>query len=193
MDNEPVVHSLIPLAVFKAILGLDDRDDCLDFAFVQNPGHEFLHGKNSANSFQPPSLAAFCLITATYTIEHYCKRRLLLKRYFERIEVSDDPLLPLREYPVREILAVYSLSDMAASGEPVEPDLYRLIPDLEEETGEEPEDTVYSLSLSPALFRRRCLAAVKAVYRAGYAPGKAGDPYGAPADLPYSPPQSFGF
>jgi hypothetical protein len=156
MDNEPVVHSLIPLADFKAILGLDDRDD---------------------------ALSRYCLLTATYTIEQYCKRRLLLKRYFERIEVSDDPLLPLREYPVREILAVYSLSDMAASGEPVEPDLYRLIPDLEEETGEEPEDTVYSLSFSPALFRGRCLAAVKAVYRAGYAPGKAGDPYGVPADL----------
>ncbi|MDR0761335.1 MAG: hypothetical protein LBF74_14710, partial [Treponema sp.] len=30
-------------------------------------------------------------------------------------------------------------------------DLYRVIPALEGETGEVPEDTVYSLSLSPAL------------------------------------------
>jgi hypothetical protein len=150
MDNEPVVHSLIPLADFKTILGLDDRED---------------------------TLSRYCLITATYTIERYCKRRLLLKRHFERLEVSAAPLLPLREYPAREILAVYSLSDMAASGELAEPDLYRVIPDLEAETGEEPEDTVYSLSLSPALFRGRGLAAVKAVYRAGYASGKA------PADL----------
>jgi hypothetical protein len=63
------LHSLIPLADFKALLGIDDREDCLDFASVQNPGHEFLHGQNSANSFQPPSLAAFCLLTAAYTIE----------------------------------------------------------------------------------------------------------------------------
>jgi hypothetical protein len=146
MDNEPVVHSLIPLADFKAILGIDDRED---------------------------ALSRYCLVTATYTIEHYCKRRLLLKRHFERIEVSDAPLLPLREYPVREILAVYSLSDMAASGELAEPDLYRVIPDLEAENGEEPEDTIYSLSFSPALFRGRGLAAVKTVYRAGYASGKA--------------------
>jgi hypothetical protein len=71
---------------------------------------------------------------------------------------------------------------------------------METETGEEPEDTVYSLSLSPALkipslaFSRlgvfaeqklqqdqphaaifgggRGLAAVKVIYRAGYTPGK---------------------
>jgi hypothetical protein len=141
-----ILRSLIPLEDFKAILGLDDRED---------------------------ALSRYCLITATYTIEQYCKRRLLLKRHFERIEVSAAPLLPLREYPVREILAMYSLSDMATSGELVEPDFYRAIPDLEAETGEEPEDTVYSLSLSPALFRGRGLAAVKAVYRAGYASGNA--------------------
>jgi hypothetical protein len=46
-----------------------------------------------------------------------------------------------------------------------------------------PDDTVYSLSLSPALFRNRGFTAIKAVYRAGYSPGEAGDPYGVPADL----------
>jgi hypothetical protein len=44
---------------------------------------------------------------------------------------------------------------------------------LETETGEEPEDMPYSLSLSPALNRNRRLTAVKAVYRAGYAYGEA--------------------
>jgi hypothetical protein len=150
---------------------------------VQNPGHEFLHGKNSANSFQPPSLAAFCLVTAAYTIEQDCKRRLVLKRHFERIAYNGDPLLPLREYPVREVLAVYALVDIGGTGETLEPELYRVIPDLEGEAGEEPEDTVYSLSLSPALFRDRGLTAVKAVYWAGYSPGKVGDSYGVPADL----------
>ncbi|MDR1903759.1 MAG: hypothetical protein LBQ88_15940, partial [Treponema sp.] len=124
MSNETglqTLRSLIPLGDFKAILGVDDREDCLDFTSVQNPGYEFSHSKNPANSFQPPSLAAFCLITSTYAIEEYCKRRLFLKKHFERIEISGDLsaplcgavrftssltrrneklLLPLREYPV---------------------------------------------------------------------------------------------
>jgi hypothetical protein len=41
-------------------------------------------------------------------------------------------VLPLREYPVREVPAVYSMSN----GELIEPELYRVIPGLEGETGE---------------------------------------------------------
>jgi hypothetical protein len=149
-------HTLIPLTDFKAILGIDDRED---------------------------ALSRYCLITATFTIEQYCKRRLFLKRHFERIEPNGDLLLPLREYPVREVLAVYVVGAFGEIGEPLESELYRVIPDLEAETGEKPEDTVYSLSLSPALNRGRGLSAVKTVYRAGYACGEAGDPYGVPADL----------
>jgi hypothetical protein len=77
--RENTLYTLIPLEDFKALLGVDDRDDCLDFASVQNPGHEFLHGKNSANSFQPPSLAAFCFVTAAYG------------RYWKRIRVKSQP------------------------------------------------------------------------------------------------------
>jgi hypothetical protein len=141
---------LIPLADFKAILGLDDRED---------------------------ALSRFCLTTATFTIEQYCKRRLFLKQHFERIEFHGDLFLPLREYPVREVLAVYVVGVFGETGEPLEPDLYRVIPDLEAETGEEPEDTVYSLSFSPALNRGRGFPSVKVVYRAGYGCGEA------PADL----------
>ncbi|MDR2177568.1 MAG: hypothetical protein LBP20_05940 [Treponema sp.] len=75
------VHSLIPLADFKAILGLDDRDTVL---------------------------GRFCLATATYAIEQYCRRRLYLKRYHERIEFHGDSIMPLLEYPVRELLALYA-------------------------------------------------------------------------------------
>jgi hypothetical protein len=142
------LHTLIPLADFKAILGIDDREE---------------------------ALSRFCLTTATFTIEQYCKRRLFLKKHFERIDFHGDLLLPLREYPVREVLAVYIAGAFGETGEPLEPELYRVIPDLEEEIGEGPEDTVYSLSLSPAL--NRGLSAVKAVYRAGYACGEA------PADM----------
>jgi hypothetical protein len=163
MDDSPAggssgftLHTLIPLEDFKAILGLDDRED---------------------------TLSRYCLITATFSIEQYCKRRLFLKKHFERIEFYGDLLLPLREYPVREMLAVYVVGAFGETGEPLEPDLYRIIPDLEAETGEMPEDTVFSLSLSPALNRGRGLSAVKAVYRAGYAYGEAGDSYGVPADL----------
>jgi hypothetical protein len=144
------LYTLIPLADFKAILGLDDREDIL---------------------------SRYCLITATYSIEQYCKRRLILKRHFERIEFHGDLLLPLGEYPVQEMLAAYVVGAFGETGEPLEPELYRVIPDFEEETGEGPEDTVYSLSLSPALNRGRGLTGVKAVYRAGYGCGEA------PADL----------
>jgi hypothetical protein len=138
---------LIPLEDFKAILGLDDRED---------------------------TLSRYCLLTTTYTIEQYCKRRLFLKTHFERIEFHGKGLLlPLGEYPVREVLAVYIVGAIEETGEPIEPDLYRVIPDLEAETGEKPEDTVYSLSLSPALNRGRGFSSVKVVYRAGYGCGEA--------------------
>ncbi|MDR2434213.1 MAG: hypothetical protein LBD47_06570 [Treponema sp.] len=167
------LHTLIPLEEFKAILGIDDREDCLDFASVRNQDYEFSQNENSTHLLQPPSLAAFCLTTATFTIEQYCKRRFFLKKHFERIEFYGDLLLPLREYPVREVLAVYIVGAFEETGELIETDLYRVIPDLEGETGEGPEDTVYTLSLSPALNRGRGFSAVKAVYRAGYACGEA--------------------
>ncbi|MDR1905157.1 MAG: hypothetical protein LBQ88_23110 [Treponema sp.] len=185
--NNGELHTLISLPDFKSILTIDDREDCLDFTSAQNPGHEFLHGKNSANSFQPPSLAAFCLVTATFTIEQYCKRWLVLKRHIERIEVYADLLLPLREYPVREVLTVYALGGRDGAGEIIEPDSYQVVPDLEGGEGCDPcgaiEDTVYSLSLSPAYRRGTSLAGIKAVYRAGYGCEEAGPPCGAPADL----------
>jgi hypothetical protein len=151
MSNEtgvqaPPLHTLIPFEDFKAILGLDDRED---------------------------ALSRYCLVTATYTIEQYCKRRLYLKRHFERIATYGDLFLPLEEYPVREILAVYIVGAFGETGEPLEPDLYRVIPDLETDTGEGPEDMPYSLSLSPALNRGLGFMAIKTIYRAGYGCGKA--------------------
>jgi hypothetical protein len=77
--SDTPLHTLIPLADFKAVLGIDDREDCLYFASMRNIGYEFLQSKNSTTLFQPPSrgklspfcgsveytLAAFCLTTAT--------------------------------------------------------------------------------------------------------------------------------
>jgi uncharacterized phiE125 gp8 family phage protein len=148
------LYSLIPLGDFKAILCLDDRED---------------------------ALSRFCLATATYAIEQYCRRRLLRRKHTDYLAYTGDRVFTLREYPVREVLAVHVLKKEEGrmnNGEPIEPDLYRVIPDLEADTGEGPEDTAYSLLLSPDL--NRGISAVKAVYQAGYG---CGDPCGVPADL----------
>jgi hypothetical protein len=153
MDTESgagPLHSLIPLTDFKALLGVDDRED---------------------------ALSRYCLITATYTIEHYCKRRFFMKKHFERFEFAGDLLLPLREYPVLEIVALYALYH-ASEPKPVEPDFYTLQPEPEPENEEGSGlDIPHTLRLSPALGRLPGLTAFKAVYRAGYGCGNA------PADL----------
>jgi hypothetical protein len=139
--RENTLYTLIPFEDFKALLGIDDRDD---------------------------KMSRFCLVTSTLTIEQYCKRKLLRKKYFERIEYTGDLLLPLREYPVSDVSAVYAMNN----GEVLEPEFYSVIPDCGTDY-----DLPFSLSLSPALRRYRGLSAVKVVYWAGYAPGKV------PADL----------
>jgi len=45
--NKNELYTLIPLEDFKGLLGIDDRDE---------------------------RMARFCLVTATFTIEQYCKR-----------------------------------------------------------------------------------------------------------------------
>jgi hypothetical protein len=95
------LHTLIPFEDYKAILDLDDQGD---------------------------TLSRYCLITTTYTIEQYCKRRLIMKRYFERTAAYGDLLLPLQEYLVRKLLAVYELGDFTWPGEMLEPELYQVIP-----------------------------------------------------------------
>ena len=127
------IFSLLPLEDFKALAGIDDRED---------------------------RLARFCLVTATLSIEQYCKRRFSRKKHFEYIEFTRDLIVPFREYPVSRVLAVY----LIGNGEILEPDFYYTIPDCG--SG---EDLPYSLSLSPALLRYRRLKALKVVYWAGYA------------------------
>jgi len=107
-------------------------------------------------------IARFCLVTGTLTIEHYCKRRFLRKKHFERLEYTGDLVLPLREYPISKVLAVY----LYGKGEILEPDFYNTIPDCGTD-----DDLPFSLSLSPALQRYRGLSAIKAVYWAGYGSG----------------------
>jgi hypothetical protein len=148
MKQEKLLYSLILLEDFKAVLGVDDRDD---------------------------KLSRFCLVTATHTIEQFCKRRLLRKKHFETIEFTGDLVLTLKEYPVTKILAVYSMNNEQGTmnnGEILEPEFYGVVPDCGCD-----DDIPFSLSLSPALLRCRGLSAVKVVYWAGYLVGKV------PADL----------
>jgi hypothetical protein len=138
------LHSLVLFEECKAILGLDDREDIL---------------------------SRYCLIAATSTIEQYCRRRLLHKKRFEFLPFYGDYLFSLREYPVREILAVYRTRALKeTTSEPevrLEADLYHTIP----ERGEL-EDIPFCLSVSPALGLVRELSGLRVHYRAGYVPGK---------------------
>ena len=101
MEHGRPLHTLMPLADFKAVLGVDDREDVL---------------------------SRYCLITATYPIAQYCKRRLLRKTRFEFLPFYDDYIFPLRDYPVREILAVYQTHALKEAII-VEPDFYHTIPE----------------------------------------------------------------
>ena len=82
INSKNDLYTLIPLEEFKALIGVDDRDD---------------------------KTARFCLVTSTLTIEDYCKRKFLRKQYFEVFKWSGHLVLILKEYPVSEILAVRSV------------------------------------------------------------------------------------
>jgi hypothetical protein len=146
--QEYQLYTLIPLEEFKHLLGIDDRED---------------------------KIARFCLATSTLTIEQYCKRKLLRKKLFERIEYNGDLVLPMREYPVTIVLAVYAINieQVTENREQIlEPEFFSVIPDCGTDY-----DLPFCLSLSPALQRYRELSAVKVVYWAGYTANKV------PADL----------
>jgi hypothetical protein len=152
-------HTLLSLEDFKAILGIDDRE---------------------ANLFQPPSLAAFCLITATYTIEQYCKRRLLRRKNTDYLTFTGEHIFTLREYPVRKVLAVHAArAGTALQRETiftpetlVDPKHYYCLPDEGIH-----EDIPFSLVLRPHFSLSKGEMGIRVRYLAGYSMGKA------PADL----------
>jgi hypothetical protein len=137
------LYTLIPLEEFKTILGIDDRED---------------------------KITKFCLVTSTLNIEQYCKRRLLRKKHFERIELNGDLLLPLKDYPVTKTLAVFVIRNEQLgmrNEEVLEPEFYGIVPDCGLDN-----DIPFSISLSPALKLYNNFTAIKAVYWAGYPFGK---------------------
>jgi hypothetical protein len=145
MRNERELHTLILLADFKTILGIDDREN---------------------------TLSRYCLITATFTIEQYCKRRLLRREHTDYLTFTGEHIFTLREYPVRKVLSVHAATSGAVfAGRPlfgadnlVAPEHYYCLPD---------EDIPFSLVLRPPLRLSREEQAIRVRYTAGYAPGKA--------------------
>ena len=99
------LHSLIPLEDFKAVLGIDERDD---------------------------KLSCYCLTTATYTIEQYCHRRFTVKGHFEDLAFWGDRVIPLNHYPVIKVFAVYIRVTGQQEMVLVEPDFYEVAPEAGE-------------------------------------------------------------
>jgi len=132
------LYTLIPLDEFKALMGVDDRED---------------------------RLCRFCLVTASLSIEEYCKRKFLRKNYFEVFRWTGHLLLILKEYPVSEILSVYTFNEkqfFENCGMILEPEFYR--PMVGNDYNEEiPFELLLSPSLKPYQFR-----AIKVIYSAGY-------------------------
>jgi hypothetical protein len=118
-------------------------------------------------------IARFCLLTATLTIEQYCRRKFLRKKYFENSKLNNDLIIPLREYPVTEILAVFASNrEMTGNKEKIiEPEFYR--PMIGNGFNEEmPFELLLSQSLKPYRY-----TTLKIIYWAGYKVGEV------PADL----------
>jgi hypothetical protein len=89
------------------------------------------------------------------------------QKYFETVEFYGNLFLPLREYPVTNVLALYAINN----GGIIEPEFYRALPDCGTDI-----DIPFSVELSPAVVRLGCKA-IKVVYWAGYSSNEV------PADL----------
>jgi uncharacterized phiE125 gp8 family phage protein len=96
------LHSLVSLTEFKAILGIDDRED---------------------------ALCRFVLITSSYSIEQYCHRRLLRKKCLEYLDFAGEHSFSLRDYPVRRIISVEQTRLGLADPTPLASGSYRCVPE----------------------------------------------------------------
>jgi uncharacterized phiE125 gp8 family phage protein len=138
MNNETgdtkQLYTLIPLEDFKAILAVDDRED---------------------------ALSRYCLITATYSIEHYCTRRLLRRKNIDYLTFTGDSIFTLREYPVGKVLSVHTAEKRVGREQ------YHCIPDEGICA-----DLPFSLVLRLPLGLCREEMGIKVRYLAGYGPGK---------------------
>jgi hypothetical protein len=153
MENG-TIYTLIPLADFKAILGTDDRED---------------------------ALSHYCLTTATFTIEQYCKRRLLRRKNTDYLTFTGEHIFALREYPVRKVLTIHAATAGGVQrGEPlfspeslVDPEYYYCLPDEGIHDDSDLWSAPFSLVLRPSLRLARKEMGIRVRYLAGHVPGKA--------------------
>jgi len=154
--NNPL-YSLISIEDFKALLGIDDRED---------------------------KASRFCLLTATFSIEQYCKRRFIKKKHTDYHTYTGDNIFALREYPLRKIISVSSKrltpnQSFAGNEYAVLPEFYRVVPDFGCN-----EDLPFSLVLQIPKGYSANRVVFKVCYLAGYDIGKVpGTPCGVPSDL----------
>jgi len=137
------IYTLMQVDHFREMICVDQRDD---------------------------RLCRFCLVTATLTIEQYCQRKLLRKTHVEMLDAQYDTVVPLREYPVKEIKSIHLMTGSVS--EKIGLELYGLSPACGVDAGL----TQYVI-FSPSLVRKRDNARIRATYRAGYQRN------GIPADL----------
>jgi hypothetical protein len=169
MDNEtgvqnPSLHTLIPLEDFKAVLGLDDRED---------------------------ALSRYCLLTATYAIEQHCKRQLLRRKNTDYLTFTGEPVFTLREYPVRKVLTIHAaragtVLQRQAFFSPenlIDPKHYYFLPDEGSREDSDLWSVPFSLVLQPPFRLTREEMGRRVRYLVGYVSGKAGTPNGVPSDL----------
>jgi len=169
LKQENQLYTLIPIDDFKSLMGVDDRED---------------------------KIARFCLLTSTLSIEQFCKRRFLRKKYFEQIGFYGDERLALGEFPINKILSVYAIfneqrtenkeqrnegkgkeqrtmnREQSKEGIIIEPEFYRVVPGCGTDF-----DVSCSIEFSPAIRQIQGLKAVRVIYFAGYPTNKI------PADL----------
>jgi hypothetical protein len=154
MENGKFLHSFISLSDFKAILGIDDREDKLN---------------------------RYCLVTATCTIEQYCRRRLIRGKHTDYLTFTGEYIFALREYPVRKVLTVHATATgMVQQGESlftpenlVDPKYYFCLPDEGIREDSDLWSAPFSLVLRPLLHISREEMRIRVRYLAGYVPGKA--------------------
>jgi hypothetical protein len=136
------LYSFISLVDFMAILGIDDREDML---------------------------SRYCIITATFTIEHYCKRWLVTKKHTDFLTYRGDFLFTLCEYPICKILSIKVDSMRRFNAESLlEPERYYCVPD---------DDLIEELSSTMMIQHFHGLPRAEGAIRVRYVPGDA------PADL----------
>jgi hypothetical protein len=147
-NSQNLLYALIPPDEFKDLLGVDDRED---------------------------KISRFCLTTATFTIEQYCKRRLLRRKNTDYLTFTGEYIFSIREYPVWKVLSAYAATTGAVQrGTPlvspenlVDPKHYFCLPNEGIH-----EDIPFSLVLRSPYRLTREEMGIQVRYLAGYVPGK---------------------